>query len=343
MVTRTRSRLRWAWAVPTGLLAALVGVLFWLADMPPADPDGPPEAATRPTGQPLHVGLVPERDVFQQRKRYQALAGYLSARLTRPVELLTCSTYETVLKDFAERKIDVAFLGSLVSVLAMDRLGAKVLAKPEIPGGISTYRGVIFVREDVPVRTIEDLAGRTVAMLRTTTAGNLFPSCLFARNGLTDGPNPPRILWVGTHDDVLTAVMDGQADVGAIKDLRLDALLRSRPDWKVRRLFGSQAVPNNALLVRADLADRLGPRLTSILLKMDADPEGRRTLAELGATRFLPCSPADYKPVFDMIDCVGDRWGEIGVEGPPPRRPPDMPRSPSDRCYVENFSSSSAP
>ena len=82
-----------------------------------------------------------------------------------------------------------------------------------------------------------------------------------ARLGILGKPNAFKPLWVGTHDDVVSEVMAGRADGGAVKNLRLDVLLKEHPDWKIRRLAEGKEVPNNALLVRSDVADGLGTRV----------------------------------------------------------------------------------
>jgi phosphonate transport system substrate-binding protein len=305
------------------LTAVLVGVLAWLAKLPVDGPGSPSAASTRPAaaGPPLRIGLVPERDIFRLRYRYQGLRDYLSARLGRPVEMVTLNTYEAVLLDFQEKKIEGAFLGSLVSVLAMDRLGAQVIAKPEFPGQASTYHGVIFVRADSPITKTRQLDGHTVAMVRTTMAGDLFPVCVMVRLGLLKSANPCRLVWVGTHDDVIQEVMAGRVDAGAAKDLRLDRLLSQHPEWKVRRLTTSKAVPNNALVLRADMVAELGAKLSAILLGMNEDPAGSKALSVLGATRFVPCRTEEYQVIYDMVNHMGESWSQVGVAGPAPGRP----------------------
>jgi phosphonate transport system substrate-binding protein len=326
---------RVAWTILIGLLLALgLGLLVWLMERPastdaaegmPAAPRATAPATQAADARPLSIGLVPERDIFAQRKRYQALAAYLAAKLGRSVELVTVNTYESVLQDLAEKKVDAAFLGSLVAGLTFDRLGAQVLAKPEDAEGISTYRGVIFVRDDSPVRSLTDLRGRSIAMVRTTTAAHLFPMQQMLEQGLLNGADAPRPVWVGTHDDVILETMDGRADAGAVKDRRLDAFEKRHPQWKVRRLAASEMVPDNALVVRADLASGLGVQLRDVLLAMDRDPDGRTALQAMGMTRFVPCSVSDYQALYDLIDKMGDDWPRLQIDGNRPRRPRQLP------------------
>ncbi len=339
---KSRARVVWA-TLSVTLVVLLVGILVWLMQAPRPDRPQPSGSATNPagfSGTPIRIGLIPERDIFEQRKRYQALAAYLAKRLDRPVQLATLNTYEAVLSEFAKKKIDGAFLGSLVSVLAMERLGAQVVAKPEMLDGTSTYCGVIFVREDSPIRKLEDIRGHSIGMVRTTTAGHLFPGCVLIRLNLLKGPDPSRITWVGTHDDVVNEVVSGRTDVGAVKNLRMNAILRLHPEWKIRRLARGREVPNNALLLRKDVAESLTPGLSEALLKMDSDLDGRAVLKTFGAKRFVPCQAKEYTAVYDLVECILPAWKQIGVPGSAPRRPKDWPASAYTKdcpCYDVSY------
>jgi phosphonate transport system substrate-binding protein len=240
---------------------------------------------------------------------------------------VTVNTYQAVLQEFAEKKVDAAFLGSLVAVLAMDRLDAQVLVKPVDAQGRSTYHGVIIVKEDSPIRGPEDLAGRTVAMVRTTTAGDLFPIGLMSKAGVLAHDPPPRLVWAGTYDDVILETLAGRVDAGAVKNLRLDAYLAAHPETRLRRLANSAEVPNDALIIRADLASTLGPVLKAVLIGMDKDPAGAKALGAFGAVRFVDCRPGEFQAVYDGVQELGGQWDRLGIDGPPPKphAPPPGP------------------
>ncbi len=299
-----------------------IGAAVWLGRLPQSDPlKSSTEATTVIEEAPaLRIGLIPERDIFAQRARYRALADYLSDQLNRRVELVTNNTYESVLDDFASDRVDCAFLGSLIAVLAMDRHDARVLLKPELPGGITTYRGVILVRADSAIRSINDLGGRSIGMVKGTTAGDLFPVFEMTRLDLLSSPDPPDIVWVGTHDAVIQEAEAGRIDAGSAKDLRLDAYEAEHPERRFRRLAVSDPVPNNALVLRAAAAEEIGPQLADIMYRMVDEPAGRRALVEFGADRFVPCSTDEYEAIYVMVELLGEGWPNLGVSGPPPMR-----------------------
>ncbi|OQB81831.1 MAG: Phosphate-import protein PhnD precursor [Planctomycetes bacterium ADurb.Bin126] len=309
-------------ALVTLLIVLLICGLYWLSQMPQ---DVPGQGAA-PASQPapvLRIGLVPERDIFNLHRRYRALMDYLSRKLGQPIALATSSSYEGVLQDLADKRIDGAFLGSLVTVLAMDRLDVTPLVRGDGKGK-DTYSGLLIVRDDSPIREVEQLAGKSIGMVRTTTAANLFPIWLLSRHGLLHGADR-RIVWVGTHDDVAAAVHGGQIAAGAIKDRRLEALLPRHPEWKFRRLAQSKFVPENTLVLRGDKAETWGPALRDLLLHMHEDEQGRQTLEQLGSARFVVTRPEEYAPIFDMVDQLGEHWHDVNIGGPPPRRPASIP------------------
>lgn len=301
-----------------GLAAGVFAWWNWATTSMPA-PSLP--SAAPPTTQPaIRLGLVPEHDPFVMRQSYRGMKDYLSKRLGQPVELAMLNTYEAVLLDFQERRIEGAFLGSLVGLLAIDRFGANVIVKPESVDGVCTYRGVIFTREGSSIASLDDLRGKPMAMLRATTAGSLFPIAELAKRGLLEGSEPVKTVWMGTHDQVIEAIMSGRAEAGSVKDLRLKAYLKAHPEVKIHELATSKAVPNNALVMRADVAEGLSERLAGILLAMDQDAEGQAALRMIGARRFVSCRPGEFDAIRELAEPLGSAWKWVGVSGEAPKR-----------------------
>ena len=277
---------------------------------------------TAPSPNAIRIGLVPERDIFAQRKRFVALTDYLARELEHPVEIVTAAAYQDILQDFDRQAIDAAFLGSFVTILAADRERVRVVARPVLPGEVSTYQGVIIVPDDSPIQRIEDLRGKSLALVKTTFAGHLFPFAELQRAGMLETPPVVKHRWVGTHDEVALMVAEGRADAGALKSLRLDDYERQPGSKRFRRLASSKEAPENALVVRAGLDESMVSRLCDTLLTMKDSDSGRQALETFGAVRFEPCSLSDYRSVYDLVDSLGDSWPAMGISGPPPRMPP---------------------
>ncbi len=266
-------------------------------------PHGLPHAQPAHDPNAIHLGIVPERDIFEQRQRYRALMDYLQTQIQRPIELVTVNTYASILREFDEGSIDGAFLGSMVAKQAMEQQQAVLVLKTEYVGGATTYRGVLFVRDDSPVWSPADLGGRSIGCVMTTTAGELFARYILQREGLNRLPHPPRLRSVGTHDEVVREVAEGRLDAGCAKDQRLDAW-EAQTGVKLRRLATSAQVPSNALLLRKLAAEELQPLLGPALLNLHESDAGRAALAAFGAVRFVPCYPQEYD-VIDQMTAAG--------------------------------------
>jgi phosphate transport system substrate-binding protein len=274
------------------------------------------------------IGIVPERDPMVQKQRYTPLADYLSHKLGEKysVRLKLFPTYIEVCRGLARGEINAAFLGSLA--YATVREDVDVLARPDYDG-ISTYRGILFVRADSDISGLDQMQGKRLVMGgKTTTAGYVFPLYYFKRNGIADYQSFfSKSSFAGTHEDAILSVLHDRADVGAAKDLIFNMIAKENPflTSAVRVLAESPAVPSNAFVVRKDLSLpcfdchqkrtrgggagaldaglNISGAMRKHLLSMPDDPEGRKALAALGnATRFIETTDADYSELYKMLN-----------------------------------------
>ena len=264
---------------------------------------------------PFRVGLIPEMNVFEQYERYEALAAYLSGRLDVEVRLTMVSRYGNVMDRLARQELEAAFLGSYTGTLASSVLGMEPIARPIHLDGSSTYAGRLFARRGSGIETVEEMAGKRLALVdRATTAGYLFPMAHFRQHGVADlEEHFSEVRYWGSHDAAARAVLDGEAAVGAAKSTILDRLAALDPRFEsdLEVLASSEEVPSNALFVRYSTSPMLKQKLRSLLVGMADDPRAVRVLESLGVRGFETTSASDYLPVRDLatqagIDMQGD-------------------------------------
>ncbi|MFO7812806.1 MAG: phosphate/phosphite/phosphonate ABC transporter substrate-binding protein [Pelovirga sp.] len=257
----------------------------------------------------LRVGLIPEQDLFVQKKRYQPLFDYLEQKLNIQVEVQILSRYGNLIDNFTELELDAAFFGSFTGALAIKNLGMIPLARPHHIEGLSSYYGLIFVRKQSGIRSAEDMYGKRMVFVdRATTAGYLLPLDYFKQNGITDYSTWfAEYYFAGTHEDAILEVLKGHADVGAAKNTIFYQLARDNPQIldSLEILATSPHVPENTFGVRSDLPSGLATLLREHLLSMHQTAEGRMVLDLLGAQRFLITTAEDYQPVFDYTEHLG--------------------------------------
>jgi phosphonate transport system substrate-binding protein len=153
------------------------------------------------------------------------------------------------------------------------------------------------------------MRGKRMAFVdKATTAGYLFPLAYLREQGIAD---PSRLfsdmVYHGSHDAAISAVLENQADIGAAKNTIYDHLRKDNPriDKELAIIATSPAVPSNGLCVRKDLPEPLRRKLKDALLAAHQDPEGAAMLRQFGALRFIETTSQDYRPVHDMAQKAG--------------------------------------
>jgi phosphonate transport system substrate-binding protein len=254
--------------------------------------------------QTLKIGLIPEQNLFSQKKRYQPLAEYLSREVGARILLKVLSRYGNIIENFVSNDLDGAFFGSFTGALAHKRLGVEALARPEYPDGASTYHGLLLVRQESEITSGKDMKGKRFAFVdKATTAGWLLPLHYFKTQGIDDHRSWLReTYFTGTHEGAIYDVLEKKADIGAAKNTVFQRLARSDPRLsdELTILARSPDVPENALCVRADLGDALKTKLKETLLNMHQEEEGKKVLKLFGAARFIPTTEEDYRVVFEF-------------------------------------------
>ena len=263
-------------------------------------------AEARPS---ITIGLIPERNIFEQLDRYEPLADYLSKRIGADIKLKVLTRYGNIIDNFVSVGLDGAFFGSFSYALAHVRLGVEPLARPETVDGISTYHGLILVRKDGGIRNAQDMKGKVFAFVdKATTAGYLLPLAYFKENGIDDYQKfLGETYFAGTHEAAIYDLLNKRADICAAKNTIFNRLAARdrRLTTELLVLARSPDVPENGLAIRKGLDGEIKNELKKTLLSMDGDPEGIEILKKFGARKFIETTNDDYASVYKYVKEIG--------------------------------------
>ncbi len=266
------------------------------------------EERTSTSKKTFSIGLIPERNIFEQLERYEPLASYLSEKTGMNVKLRLLTRYGNIIDNFVALGLDGAFLGSFTYALAHAKLGVEPIARPESTEGVSTYYGLIFVRNDSNIKSRTDMRGKTFAFVdKATTAGHLLPLAFFKENQIKDYKTFfKETYFAGTHEDTIYDVLNKRADIGAAKNTVY--FEQSKKDNRIAKdliiIKKSPEVPSNGLAVRKDLDASLKNKLKKLLLNIHNDPKGEQILTKLNARKFIETRDQDYKGVYNYIKTI---------------------------------------
>jgi phosphonate transport system substrate-binding protein len=242
----------------------------------------------------LRLLLVPEKNTFEQRRKYKYITDYLSKKMEMHVTIEIMANYGEITVAFQNGRADAGFFGSFSYVLTHARTGIEPIVRPVWLDGTSTYRGYIFVRKDSGIESVKDMKNKTLVLVdKATTAGYIFQRFYFNYLGITDMEKYfSRISFARSHDAAVWAVYTGEADIGGAKNHIFNSFKEEYPDFdkQMRVLAESPEVPSNGLAVRKDLNPAIKLRLKNLLLGLEETEEGRKVLKNFGARKFIETS-----------------------------------------------------
>jgi len=267
-------------------------------------------AEKHPEGEKtLRLVLVPEKNVFEQRRRYKYITDYLSIKMNMNFTVEIMTNYGDISEAFIEGHADAGFFGSFSYVLTHAKAGIEPIARPILPDNNSTYRGYIFVRKDSNIQTVKDMENKSLVLVdKATTAGYIYPLFYFKYYGIKNIKNYfSQISFANSHDAAAWAVYAGEADIGGAKSHIFNNIMEEYPDFKEQMmvLAESSEVPSNGLAVRKDLNPAIKLRMKILLLSLHETSEGQEILKKFGALKFIATSNDDYRVLYNMVNQLG--------------------------------------
>jgi len=270
----------------------------------------PVQVYSQPSQEQLVIGVVPERNIFKQYKRYSILAEYLSEKTGVDIKISIFKSYGEIIDKFESHKLDGAFFGSFTGAIAHERQEVDALARPVTPDGKSTYRGYILVRKDSGIRKASDMRDKVIVFVdKASSCGYIYPLAYLRQNGISDLKTFFReYYFAGGHDAVIHEVFDGRADIGVAKNTVYEMMAKKDDRLKKELIIidKSPEFPSHGLFVRSSMDPGMKNSLLDSLLSMEMDTEGEAVLRKFGAVRFVKANThGDYKNVFEVSRKAG--------------------------------------
>lgn len=249
----------------------------------------------------VRFGVIPRYNPLVMYKRYQPIMDYLTENTPYRFELKISKDYPEAVRFLQQGVTQVSSLGDVTFAEASTQYAAIPILKPRNRDGVSFYRSAIIVRADSPLKNLKELRGKTMAFGSPhSTSGNLIPRYLLWDNGV--GLRELKSFTnLQHHDAVAKAILKGQFDAGAVKDV----VAEKYKSHGLRILAWSAPIPAVPLVVRKDAPPDVVKTLTAALLKLDrANPAHQKmmqTWDDEFRNGFAPASKDDYQGIFRMI------------------------------------------
>jgi phosphonate transport system substrate-binding protein len=183
-------------------------------------------------------------------------------------------------------------------------------------GDDSMFCGLVVVRRDGRIHTIEDLRGASISFpARTALAATLMPKLYLLRHGV-NVEKESSCRYVGSQESAIMNVFLGHTDVACTWPVPWMMITHQRPvvaaEMEVR--WRTEQLLNNPIVARTDLPQEHVQTVARVLFSLVADQRGREILQQLRLSCFEPADDRAYGRVGRFLDEYEQAFGPIAEE-----------------------------
>ncbi len=228
-------------------------------------------------------------------KRLTPLTQYLSQVLERPVSLKLAKDMTSAIKDVSDSSVDIAYLTPVAYIKSHQIGNTQIISKMKTKNKVS-FKLVIVVREDSPIKRVEDLKGKKFGF---GDRAALLQRAVVVEAGISlDKLGSYEFL--SHYDNIVRAVLYGDVDAGILKDTMADK-------WNgkgIRILYSSPELPPYNIAASSHLKKKDVAKLKKAFLDLDINnPQHKIIIHALDKkyNGFADANDADYDIVRKLI------------------------------------------
>lgn len=240
---------------------------------------------------PYAFGVLNHRSLLLTAAYWNPILRYVSAHSGVPLELHIGRTANETTDRVVAGQLDFAYTNHLFTP-KRDQLGWRVLARQDTQG----IRGQVVVLDSSPIKTLQELAGRTVAFANPYGfTGYYVPMDALLRAGVKVAP-----LFAGNQEAAMGQLMSGEVDAAGVNHQVMADFARRR-ELKYRVLAESEPYYDLAVMASPRVSAADGEKVRRAFVGMERDPDGQRVLQlaaqSLGLSKtrgFVAADDRDY-------------------------------------------------
>lgn len=228
-------------------------------------------------------------------KRLSPLTDYLSKSINRPVSLKLSPNMPAAIKDTIDGTVDLTYLTPVAYLDAHANGNARLIVKT-ITQGQGAFKLMIVVKENSPIKSIADLAGKSFAF------GD--KAALLQRAVVIEAGMPLEKFndykFIGHYDNIVRAVLNGDFDAGIVKD----TMAYKWQSQGIRILYSSADLPPYNISASKNVDDILLEKLRKAFLALDKNNPGHLAVIKAideNYDGFAPTSDAEYDIIRKLI------------------------------------------
>lgn len=261
---------------------------------------------------PIKIYFTPSVDAKQISFNAKVLIDFLEKETGYYYRTAVPASFVAVVEAFGTKKADVAGINTFSYLMANAKYGAEARLRVVRDNNETTYKGAFIARTNSDINNIEDLNGRTFAFVDpSSTSGYILPKAKLDKLEI----KPSEIVFAMRHDNVVTMVYQRQVDAGAIyynaPDPKTGQIYDARmrvekqfPDVekKIKIIGFTEEIPNDPIVFRKDLDEKMKEKIINALLKFVSTPKGEKAMYEIYDIRgLIRTKDSDYDKLRELL------------------------------------------
>lgn len=259
----------------------------------------------------LTLAVVPSSTPGDRQVALDKLCAALSPLVGKSVRGTLASSYQALAAMFERDAVQYAWMSPTLVVLTDEQIRVRPLLSA-IRNDSTTYSAAMFVDDDSEFDVLLELEGKTVAWVDSTSAaGYLCPRLQLAARGIDPTLFFGQELFLGSHAEVVRAVFDGRAQVGATyaerpatldDPVRRAGFLDVLPDRVARVLEWTPPIPNDVIAGHGLIPTADHRIFCNAILTLAERRDGRRLLYHAFHAENFMTAPRDVlAPLRDLV------------------------------------------
>lgn len=246
-----------------------------------------PERVQAEANRSYLLGVFPHLPPRELEKVYAPIAALISTAIGRPVQIGSSASYEKFMENLDNQLYDIAFVQPFDYV----RIASKFSYQP-VAARDELLAAIFVTKKDSPIKNIEDLRGKRVAMPPDVAAVSVLAMQFLVKHGI-DVNKDIMISRHRSHVSCLQQVLIDAADtcVTAYSALRF---FTNKMNTEMSVIAESPSIPHTLFATHPRVTSKENSDILSVLLSLHQTKEGREILERGQLEHFKKTYDTDY-------------------------------------------------
>jgi len=217
----------------------------------------------------LVIGIVGGDDPTEKADCYEKLIPYFEKEMgVKKVDIYITSDYASVIEAMHSKKVDIAQIGELAYLLAVERAGAEAIAMAGTAEGQRLTSSIILTSSKSGIQSMDDVKKRSKELSLTfadpaSTSGHLYPRNYLNSINLNPEESFKSVSFTNDHSAAILTAVSGKVNIACTYSLAVNRLIAKKrmkkEDYRV--LWESEPYIATPVSVRGDLPTELKERI----------------------------------------------------------------------------------